>query len=444
MIVLVVVTVIALIVGAVVTQTEVSVERTAVVRSHLAKVYAADAGIEHAIQSLKRDNTICPDPAHEYDFPDQTFNGRTVSIHCKTLSGSANGLLGYAVMVVDPVDSLTTQGAVGGSKRIDGPVYGVRFPSSVNASVTLGDVTEQKGRCNTDADVPTSLTIATGYAFRCVPAGSPPNPEHALPAAVPLPALLPTTVSGCKIFKPGTYTALTAPVLAANTYFASGVYYFENVVMNVTSERVVGGAPASDETVLNGNAPCATDAQAGLTGPNVGTGVKFILGKGSAIRVNTPSGQMELFARQTDAADEGTQGISIQTVQASDGGVWAGRASTLTAADSVLQVGNGDNAALTLHGMTYAPNALVDFSATNSSQAQLRGGVVAARLKLQSSASASGLAVSVNVGRGKRHIVLTSTAKGVTDGGRDVIATAVLDIVSNATRDVSIESWNTT
>jgi len=444
-IVLIVVTVIALIVAAVASQTEVSIRRTTVVRSHLAKVYAADAGIEHAIQSLKRDNTICPDPAHEYDFPDQTFNGRTVSIHCKTLSGSANGLLGYAVVVLDPVDSLTTQGAVGTSKQIDGPVYAVRFPSSVDVSVTLGDVTEQTGRCLTDADIPSSMSVATGFAFRCVPVEPAPSPEHALPASIPAVAPLPdtTAVPGCKIFKPGTYTLATKPVLAADNYFASGVYYFAGIgTLSVTTQHVVGGQPATDETVLNaGGGACATDAQAGVTGTT--TGVKFILGGNSSILTDDPSGSVELFTRDGgNVADEGTQGVSLQTVPTGTALPWL--ASTLGAGDAVLRVGNGNNPALSIHGMVYVPNALVDFSATNSSEAQLRGGVVAARLKLQSSASASGLAVSVNVGRGRRHIVLTSTAKGVTDGGRDVIATAVLDIVSNATRDVSIESWNTT
>ena len=48
------------------------------------------------------------------------------------------------------------------------------------------------------------------------PAGTPPDPDHDLPASLPAVAAAPdtTTVAGCKIFKPGKYT--TAPVLASN------------------------------------------------------------------------------------------------------------------------------------------------------------------------------------------------------------------------------------
>ena len=446
-IVLIVVTVVALVVAAVVTQTEVGVRGTTVVRGHLAKVYAADSGVEHGIQSLKLDNTICPDTSHEYDFPTQTFNGREVDIHCKTLSGSANGLFGYAAILLDPVDSLTTQG--GGEKKIEGPIYAVRLPATVEATVT-GDITEQAGRCATDADIPASLTISVGYSYDCVPATTPPDPDHDLPSAEPANALPAdsVTVPGCKIFKPGKYT--TAPVLASNNYFASGIYYFQNVgTITLDNEKVVAGKAGTGESLVNANSPCATDAQAGITGS--ATGVKFIFGGNSSLLVDDPSGALEMFARNGgDEATEGTQGISLQTVQADQVStsppMW--QASTLGAGDAVIRVGNGNNPAFTIHGMVYTPNALVDFSATNSSQAQLRGGVVAARLKLQSSASASGLAVSVNIQTGRRHAVIQSTAKGVSDGERDVTATAVFDINNlfndDGTRDVSIESWNTT
>jgi hypothetical protein len=446
-IVLVVVTVVAVVVAAVVSQTEIGVRGSVVVRDHLSKIYAADAGVEHAIQSLKRDNTICPDPAHDHDFPTQTFNGYDVEVTCDTISGSANGLFGYAVVVLDPADSLTTQGGVGVPKQIDGPVYAVRLPSSFVAPLTVtGDVHEQEGRCTSDSDVPASMTISVGYSFDCVPAGAAPHPERDLPASEPPNAPAPdmTTVPGCKIFKPGTYT--TAPALAPNNYFASGVYYFENVgQIVVDNEKVVGGKAGAGELSVNGNVPCATDALAGVT--NAGSGVRFIFGGNTSLLVDDPSGAVELFSRDDpdEPTDEGAEGISFQTVRADQ--VTASppqwMASTLGAGDPVIRVGSGTNPALSIHGMVYAPNALVDFSATNTSQAQLRGGVVAARLKLQSSASASGLAVSVNTGVGRRHIVVTSKAKGVTSGDRDVLATAVLDIVSDTLRTVSIESWNT-
>jgi hypothetical protein len=143
-------------------------------------------------------------------------------------------------------------------------------------------------------------------------------------------------------------------------------------------------------------------------------------------------------------------------VQATDPGVQPATPggwmpSTLSASDTVMWVGNGTNPALTVHGLVYVRNAFIDFSATNTSYAQLRGGVVAARLKLQNSASATGLAVSVDSGEAVRQITLVSTAKGVNSasGERDVVATATLNVTNDLdtsgdpTRSVTIQSWTT-
>src|SRR3954453_5817520 len=100
--VLVVMTVIGLVVGALLVQSDASLASPRVVRAHQAKVYSADAGIDYAVQSLKRDTTICPDSTTDYDFSNvPTFNaGTSVAIHCHTVVGSSIGIRGYAVVVL--------------------------------------------------------------------------------------------------------------------------------------------------------------------------------------------------------------------------------------------------------------------------------------------------------------------------------------------------------
>src|SRR5689334_6828391 len=57
--VLIVLLVFGLILGAIFTNSNVSERNTLVTRTHLNKVYAADAGIDYAIQKLRLDSTYC-------------------------------------------------------------------------------------------------------------------------------------------------------------------------------------------------------------------------------------------------------------------------------------------------------------------------------------------------------------------------------------------------
>src|SRR5262249_27594115 len=141
--------------------------------------------------------------------------------------------------------------------------------------------------------------------------------------------------------------------LNARNYFVSGTYYFENVHINANNQELVGGRPAPGELLLNGTPACGSDPAG-----TVGTGVKFILGGNSTLSADNPRGKIELFARQGGPASDGTQTISVQTVQGTDAGVQPGTPggwlpSTLSASDTVMWVGNGTNPALTVHGLAY-------------------------------------------------------------------------------------------
>jgi hypothetical protein len=495
-IVLVIVTVIGLVLGAVLAQAAASMKNTTVVNGHENKVYAADDGLEYAIQKVRLDTTICPnagDTGNSTNTPAfanvPKLNGRQIALTCQTVTGSVGGINGYAVVTLDNTDQgLTTQS--GGHPLIEGPVYAKTLPASVDLTIKKSNILEEKagGRCNTSADIPNLLKFdpSHGFGYTCLATPNPPIIAQVavagplvLPQSVPsAPASPPKTVSvggnTWKVFYPGTYTSTDAtPFSLSSTYnyFASGVYYFKNIPFVVGNQTVVvggaaypGDANTQPEKVINTppSLQIPTDAQtlaaAGLTATaaNVsGSGVKFILGGSSMMGAGNPAGVIELFARRapgwntvplsSTAANEGVQRISVMTVPTvSAPNPWAaaGLKSTLIASNPVLQVGNGTNPSLTLHGTAWVPNAFVDFYATNNSEAQLRGGVVAARLKLQNSASASGLTVSVFAETAQRHMILTSTALGSTDGGRDVKATAVIDVVNDSSRSVVVNSWN--
>jgi hypothetical protein len=446
--VLIAVSVIGIVLGAILTQADASMSSTRVVREQQRKVYAADAGVEYAIRALQKDNTICARTGQTSPLPTQTFNGRTVDVQCDTMSGTGVNGSGYAAIVTDrSANALTTQG--GGNQVIEGPVYAAQLdPHSNNLSLAMrnGDVYEQQasggtGRCTSDADQPAGLTFEdpAAYQYHCVSA-PPPDPNPSLPTAVPAAAPAPVVTGSCTVFRPGTYSSSIA--LNTSNYFVSGVYYFLNVPLSLSgSQIVVAGAPTAGDTNLNGNAPCnGTGDPAGTAG----TGVKFIFGGSSFIDIQ--KGQMELFTRDGGPASEGTQGVSIMAVKSTASG-WTKSSLDISGSSApVVNVGNGSQPQLAIHGLIYAPSAKLSFQVTNASYTQLSGGVVVAQLSLQSSASASANgtpSISVNTGTVSRKILITSTAKGVTDGGRDVVASAVVTITSDANRTVSIESWNT-
>lgn len=460
-IVLLFVIIASIVVTAVVEQVRASVGNTLIVRDKQTKVYAADSGIDVAIQTLRRDTTICPDPANPSDLPPITINGRTVTVRCTTISGSSYGGLGFAVVALDrTAPSLLTQSGGGGLKQIDGPVYAGRLDDGVDLTVADGDVLEYKSgsSCASSADKPGNLTIkgTPAYSYRCVtdaerPA---PDPKPSLPTSRPATAPAPLVVPGvCTTFFPGTYTAANAPVLADRNYFVSGLYYFENVTLDFTSAVGVGGRPTGTEggsalipAGVNGNAACSSDSAIPLPptpAPTVtGTGVKWVFGGTARLHVgNTPGSELELYSRDGGATQEGDQGISLMSVYKASTGLVQ---SSLGLADALVGVDTGDNPELTFHGLLYVPNALVDYNATNSSNAQIRGGVVAGRVMLQASASATGLTVRIDQKPGRRRVVLKSVASGANNGGKNITSEAVVEFANDAARTFSIETWRTT
>jgi Tfp pilus assembly protein PilX len=457
-IVIVMMVVLGLIVAATFANAGANFRNTAGVRANDGKLYAADAGIEWATRMIRSDGTLCPTVgAYEGSAPGAIpdgpeVNGQTPSFKCTVTEGSSTGGSGYAVITTSTAgDSLATPSGPQNLKTINGPVWASDIENSISdVSVTNGDVYEDQSQgCTTK---PAGLTIAPPFGYLCTSQSNPaPLVPHALPTSG-LDSAAPRPADGdgdivCRVFRPGRYTS---PIqLGTDNYFVSGVYYFDNIgLTEVRQLQLVGGEPATDETRHPDITPCTTDAAQGGAS---GTGVKIILGGNSRITVSNPSGRLELFSR-SEVPNEGTPGISIQTVCSSSatfpGAFCAGgpgaswRPSTLTLSDALFDDGNnGDTVRMSIHGLVYAPNTSIPFNATNGANAWLLGGVVVGKLTLRQQANLDAVRVSTETGPGFRTLILESTVKLTNE--RRVRSIAKFKVSNDTARTLTPIYWRT-
>lgn len=449
-------------------QTTSNFGRSIVTKAYQEKVYAADAGVDATITDLRADDTLCPKTGSTATLPTMTVNGKSVVRTCETLSGNSLGANGYALIATDgTVKSFETQSGGGGVKKIGGSVFVSRLADDIDVVVDKGSITEHTSAtsCSTGADRPANLLFTPSLSGGSVvsTAGSTPVPPYSyscsstvwssIDPGKTLPTTLPTVHSSplrdaavgsggsCYVFRPGTYTS--GITFGTHNYLGSGVYYFPSGDVRLKSQDVVAGAAASGDSNINGTTACATDADVptggSLGGDNPsGTGATIILGGNARLLIDNPGGVLEIYTRTGGAASEsGSQNVSVMTVPSGAAAGWT--ASTRTVSDPVVQVGTGSTPAFAAHGMLYMPSSMLDMNATNSSVAQLVGGVVAGRVLFQASASASGIGISIASGSGRRRIEVTSTASQA--GGRTIVSKAVVDIANDSSRTVTLDSW---
>jgi len=115
---------------------------------------------------------------------------------------------------------------------------------------------------------------------------------------------------------------------------------------------------------------------------------------------------------------------------------------SLSAGTNFLSMGNGAHVQGAVHGAVYAPGGSVSVFATNAAHAVLNGGTDVWDLNMQSSASATGLIVAIDLTPGQRETVITATAKGV-NAEKDIVSRAVVQIANDAIRTVTVQSWHT-
>ncbi len=247
---------------------------------------------------------------------------------------------------------------------------------------------------------------------------------------------------GCRVFEPGRY--ITPPdVQNRDSYFRSGVYLVDlpagNETFEVVSSVVTAGGVnplvSSDNEIGGQTNRCLQvqddDESLGLYGAT------FYLTGGSHIVVRQ-QGALEVHALQQgtdyvsiqalcdpDPNGNGTpEAIEFETIPGEQDGYWCnadgdggtGTFSTLTAPaptslDTIIYTREGNNREIATHALVYAPLAEMEFgNATNTADQKLLGGLIVARLKLQSSASATNFEISVPTSPITAKIQLTSNA----------------------------------
>lgn len=243
----------------------------------------------------------------------------------------------------------------------------------------------------------------------------------------------------CRVFEPGRYTV--PPDVASNdAYFKSGDYLFDfpnsNAKFDVKGGIATMGKP--NPAVTPGGNERATSAvcqaQQDLDAAANGYGASVYLAGNAHMEISS-NGALEIHARQ-----QANFYVSVQTLcnpspntwcrhtadgapggfYGGDGNLGSSKASSLSASSSsprVLYTNSGNNKEFIAHGYFYAPLAKAEFgNATSTAEQKMLGGIVAAQIFLQSSASATNFEIAVPTSplTGKVAVTSTATKSGTT------------------------------
>jgi hypothetical protein len=232
---------------------------------------------------------------------------------------------------------------------------------------------------------------------------------------------------------------ISGPNIPSSTTIAG----FVNSTTVTLSSEATGTGTGLSFTIVRPPA-CAQQDPTGVPGVS-GNGVEFVFGGNASMYIDTQGG-VELFSRQGEAAPA-TSNVSLVGVP--NDGTWptgptGWSPSTLPASTPVVDMKTGDPQRFAIHGLLYAPNDALRLYATNSVISVASGGVVSKTLEMQSSASASGPVVSIpSVAPTPRQVVITATAQGLSAGEKPVTSTAVVQLGSDASKTVTVQSWRT-
>lgn len=470
----------AILIGALLVLTQANFKMTGVVTSHTGKLYAADGGIDYGIQQMRASSTLCQDAAAGTQaVGDVAINGRTVHVTCQTLSGSPgggtspggatlavvatgyNGPTGAAAPLATLIRSTGNQ--AGNQFFITGGAFNAgSFSWAANSFTThfQGDVHQYDPYCTNAKNSATTLdnpVMDAPSTWVCEnAAGYPipdPNPSLIVPtAAAPAPWNVNAT---CRVFFPGKYTSPLPAFSSSNRYyFASGVYYFENVGAIALGGQVFGGAQGTETKKLTPT-PCSTDAAANgqVPGSATGSGVEFVLGGTSRITVNSSSSEnVELFSRvPLVPAAEGKPGVSIYAPRSNgtnyvrwNTGVATDRAVVFTAP------GNDTSAKIVFHGLVYVPTSLQQtfeiHNPGNPAPSVFSGGLVCQALTISvgnnsQSGSVPVAQIVVPSPPTPRTVVITATAPGTQPGETSIVSKSVIVIDVDGNKTTTVQSW---
>ena len=447
-IVLIVTVVLSLSVIAVATYVSTDLQYGRVTVDRANRLAAADAVMNYGIDQLKLRNAGCLLGGGSTTLPglNSPVNGASTSLTCQRVGGGIGDIQAWAAVMTGvgvPTSGgnaylLSTQSGNSLDKILGGPVYMDRvtnpsFSFGPTVKIKDGPLFYHDSTCATPvtpSSLPPQLIFEPNLIYGPICAtqdwtaptlgADPVVPDLSL-----LPVNPPTTTSGtCQVFSPGQYTSL--PALGNSVYFQSGDYYLLNVAFNIDKSTVTAGYP-DPAIVPTPELPISTDCQTAMAAdPNKVAplwGATFYLGGTSNISIQTQGG-LEIMPRLHGAnyvsihalcstTDPATAAGCDQTGGLTGGGLPFGVPSLLTAtgASPIVYTDPGNQKQLITHGLLYAPTGRLEFgNATSSAKQEVEGGLVVARLVLQSSASASNFRIAVATSPINYKVLLVATA----------------------------------
>lgn len=455
-IILVVVVVLSLAVLGVATYVSTDLQYGKVTVQRANRLAAADAVMNYGIDQLKLRNAGCLLGTGVTSLPglNSPVNGASTGLTCQRVGGGIGDIQAWAAVMTGigvPTSGsnaylLSTQSGNSADKILGGPVYMDRvtnpsFAFGPTVKIKDGPLYYHDTTCAspvTPSSLPAELIFEPKLIYGPICAKEDwTAPTLGADPAVPnlsLLALNPavTTNGACQVFSPGTYTAF--PSLDNSVYFRSGDYYFLNVPFVIDHSIVTAGYPdpaiVPTPELANTSCNAAIAADPNKAFPNLGA--TFYLGGSSYISVNS-LGSLEIMPRAHGVSNENY--VSIHALCSTTAPATAagcdqtggptGVPSVLTAtgAQAVVFTASGNQKQLITHGLLYAPTGRLEFgNATASAKQKILGGLVVARLVLQSSASAENFEIAVATSPVDYTVLLIATA---TNSGTTTIRAVV-------------------
>ena len=328
--VLVLVTVIAVVLGAVLSFADTSIRTTENLRGQASSAYTADGALQAAINDIRNSRFTGAPGEHCFGASDTltlpAFNGgdsaavscaadpAKVLIQCPSLS--ACNRPGNAILTLGTggEDGVTIQQPTGSSFRVHGVVYSNSTINVVNGSLDTNTAVYARGGCA--GTIRSTPAPACGYGGSSL--GADPGYAPALTSVPPH-----RTVPGCGgpvvTFQPGYYDdAAALSSLMSNSspckdsvwWFTPGAYYFDfhngaavrppslpagNDVWTIDSGRLVAGTPVDASGQILAAPPASASIPGACDNPiddAKATGVQFVFGGDSQLAVK--AGQVEI------------------------------------------------------------------------------------------------------------------------------------------------------
>jgi hypothetical protein len=460
--ILIIVLVISLVLSVVVvsvakyTTTALSYGRVSEARTH--RVAAAQAAMDDAIERLELKRSLCGTlsgtSAQVINGQFPVLDGAQAKVTCQLVSGQLPPSDGWAIVITGQgvaagTDTLVTE--AGGQPTIEGPVYThayQRINLSKPTTLLKGDLwyldaTCSGGTAGDASDVHftrSGITVAKlnfdpttrgSYCtnqtwqnlFNQVP---PTDTLAAVTATVPAAPLADGPQPGtCKVFYPGHYTLANKPVLAANNYFVSGDYYFDNIgTLNLAGTKMTMGnmSTAADFAYPLLEENDAADACHGERVADNTDGATLYIGGNTQIAAANQSG-FEVSRRQ-----HGAFYVSMQVVN-----------STLPVTTPVIASDPGSNKDIALNGLVWAPYSSIDFGTVSAKKdAAIRGGAVVAKFTgTISNAPGGGFLIKVPTSEASIKLLLESTA--ILNGSSTTVS--VVADYRPTTGQLAVNSW---